>query len=337
VDCVAQQVSDLLAARPAHGRNENGDDAVFAPLANQTTRAFQGGEYRLAIAMYRRCMQLADQYEAAHPGAELHRGTPAFNAGLALLRSYDFPAALHYFELAQREMRLTTGGDGWNIFNNPAFDAHFWLTVEGGANTYPLPLFHSLWGQPLNRPTARAMWNRLSRHSKMPFVVAHSERIRLRQIVDQSGLQSSRALALAYWAMIGDLLRLLETEIQRRAALPAPKPNTLFPLLSGGFVNTRCGNISAAFGAIHIAAPGPINSSASFNARFAALRDAINDETRPRNERIHHAIYLLYGTRNQVQHHVDRNLLIYRSLPAAVFITQVLFCLCRLESWARRP
>lgn len=53
----------------------------------------------------------------------------------------------------------------------------------------------------------------------------------------------------------------------------------------------------------------------------------------PRADRIHRAIYLLYATRNQVQHHVDRGLILYRSIPAAAFITHVLFTLCRLDTW----
>src|SRR5436190_731837 len=43
----------------------------------------------------------------------------------------------------------------------------------------------------------------------------------------------------------------------------------------------------------------------------------------PRPTRIINAIYLLYATRNQVQHHVDRNLRLFRSLPAARFTTEV--------------
>jgi hypothetical protein len=250
LDRVAHQVGDLLAARPAHGRDENGDDAIFAPLGVQTTLAFHRGAFALAVAMYRRCMQLADEYEAAHPGAELHRGTPAFNAGLAFLRSYDFTAALHYFELAQREMRRTTGSDGWNLFQGPVFTAQFWDTIGAAANTYLIPLYEQFWGRPFSQATSRANWQRISRHSKLSYIVASAQRVRYRLLVDQSGLASSRSLALAYWLLNADLARLLETEVHRRAKVPppAPKPHTLFPLLTQGYINTPVGNVSASIG-----------------------------------------------------------------------------------------
>jgi hypothetical protein len=336
---VRDRLAVNLGNRPVQGRDEAGDDLMFQPLTERTTGALNRGEYQLAIRMYRQSMQQVAEYEQNTPGSVLHKGLPAFNVGLAHLRAYDFVAAMQYFELAQREMRRTTGGDGWNIFSGPVFEAHYWDVIEGGSNTYPIPLYEEFWGHRFSKATAKANWQRLSKHSKLGYIFANAERIRLRQLVDQSGMNDSRSLALAYWNLIGELSRLLETEVNRRAKPPAGgwptgnRPDMLHGILHDGYTNTRIGNISAAFHGIHHARS--MRGTDRYNMHFNTVRDRILNAGLPRADRIYDALYLLYATRNQVQHKVDRNLRIYRSIPAAIFATEVLITLCRLDSWTR--
>jgi hypothetical protein len=76
-----------------------------------------------------------------------------------------------------------------------------------------------------------------------------------------------------------------------------------------------------------------INSTKTFNTHFPAIRADIEDTTLPPLMRLSNAVYLLYATRNQVQHHVDRRMILYQKPETAIFTSDVLFTLCRLDSW----
>src|SRR5262249_54107097 len=136
--------------------------------------------------------------------------------------------------------------------------------------------------------------------------------------------------ALAFWNLNADLSRLLETEVYRRADIPPPKPWKLYNLLTQGFAATRAGNVSA--WVTNLYTTRKINNTKTFNKHFPAVRDDILDQALPRDERIGNSVFLLYATRNHVQHHVDERMILYRDPDAARFTADVLFTLCRLDS-----
>jgi hypothetical protein len=66
--------------------------------------------YQFAIDLFHECFALVRGYEQ-QANSEIHKGAMTFNVAVAYLRANDFSAAMHYFELAQRETRATTGGE----------------------------------------------------------------------------------------------------------------------------------------------------------------------------------------------------------------------------------
>lgn len=94
----------------------------------------------------------------------------------------------------------------------------------------------------------------------------------------------------------------------------------------------RVGNLSAEIANLH--ATRSVNSTKKFNANFQGIRDDIEDTTHPLLKRVSNALYLLYATRNQVQHHVDRRMILFRRPETAMFTVDVFLTLCRLDSWA---
>lgn len=263
-----QTVTAAIAHRPPGPRHEANDNALFGELANQTVLAISQGEFQLVITMFSRCYQAALDYERAN-GCEMHKGAPCFNVGVAFLRSYDFAAAMHYFELAQEESRKTSGDAGWNIYRNPLFERNFWDVIDLAAQRYPVPLYEDFWGTRFDKAAAMADWDGLSDHSKVLYLMANGQRVRYRQLADQAAWDGSGSLALVYWTLVADLARLLETELKHRTG----DTRTLYPVLRDNFHHTPWGDLSAAFTALH--ATHNVSDPASYTAAFPSLRAVI--------------------------------------------------------------
>jgi len=309
------------------------DDAMLSPANDGIVLAISHRDPAMARHIFSECYAHALQYEAAN-NCQIHKGSMLFNVGLAYLRTYDFTGAMHYFELAEEETRLTSGQKNWNIFlNEELFDPNFWNTIDAAQEQYPLTIHQDLWGKPYSKDAAKKAWRKLSGYSKLQYIICSARRIHLRQLETASGWGESDSIRVGYWNLIADLSRLLETEVKRRADVAA-NVWKLYDLVTQGFTATQRGNISVLI-AGYIGARNT-NNTKKFNTHYPTIRDGINDTNLTKLERIAHAVHLLYATRNQVQHHIDRRLILYKSVEEAKFTSDVLLALCRLSSWAKK-
>ncbi len=322
-----QIVRDAIGRRPPGPRHEGNDNAIFGELTNNTVIAIGESEYRVAISMFHPCYEAALDYEARE-GCQIHKGAPCFNVGVAYLRAYNFAAAMHYFELAQRESREASGDPGWDVYQNDLFERNFWNTIDASAEQYPLAIYEELWRTPFNKAAAMADWDGLTGHSKILYIMANARRVRYRQLAERSRWDGSDSLALVYWTLAADLARLLETELKRRTG----DNRTLFPVLADNFHRTPLGDLSTDFVNLHDAYG--VSDPASYNAAFPPIRTAIQDASRPRRERVSNSIYLHYATRNQVAHQVDIGMELFTAPASTRFTSDVLLSLCRLRDWA---
>ena len=331
---VERDVREAIYSRPLGPRDLVRDDIeVFGALNTAMAMLVAQSDYCLAKRIFHACYGASMAYEAEHPGSEIHKGAPTFNMGVVCLRSHDFAGAMQFFEIAEQETIKTTGKRDWRNFLNELFEKNFWDTVEAASATYPLPLYKEIWGVRWGKKAAKRNWKRVSGDSKLLFLMNIAQRIRYHQLSKQSNTPVSQCFGQLYWNLCSDLSRLLETEIHRRANIPSPKPYQLANLLMQGFTTVRLGNISAEIVKLHNAKK--VNSTKSFNVAFPDLRKNIEDTTLSPLIRVSNALYLLYATRNQVQHHVDRRMLLFRQPDTAQFTADVLLTLCRLDSWTR--
>jgi len=319
-----------IDARRPGPRDQHADDELFSPLNTAIARAVDQKDHRLAMWIFQTCYEHALEYERLN-NCQMHKGAPTFNIGIAHLQVFDFPAAMHFFELAQKETRLTTRESSWDIYADILFDRNFWGAVEASQADYPLKVYRELWGVDLDKDKSQANWRQISKGSKLLYIVSVARRIAYRQLEAQSRWDGSNSLALAYWNLAGDLSRLLETEVKRLASRRAPS-QSLHDLVIQGFANTkRLGNLSALVKALH--KKHRVKDTKKFNRAFTSLRKSILNPKLSKAERVANAVYLLYATRNQVQHHVDMTMVIYRRPEAARFLVDVLLSLCSLDSW----
>ena len=326
LDHTVQTVTDSINNRPP-GPPLQSDDDLFAELTKQTVIAIGRSDYRLATDMFDPCYEAALDYERQH-GCKIHKGAPCFNVGVAYLRNYDYPAAMHYFELAQAESRVIANSNAWSIYLNPLFEQNFWNTIDVSVGTYPVPIYQELWGTPFNKAAAMADWNDLSNHSKTLCILANAQRIRYRQLAARSGWDDTDSMALFYWTLAADLGRILETELKHRTG----DTRTLHPVLSSNFANSPVGNLAVKFAQLH--GTYAVNNPTTYNAAFPTIRGAIENTNNSPLERIGHAIYLLYVTRNQVAHQVDIGMELFTEPDSTRFTSDVLLSLCRLRDWA---
>ena len=334
---LASQIIETTKARidaRQAGPRALGDDAMLAPSNDGIILAISHRDPAMARHIFSECYAHALQYEGAN-NCQIHKGSILFNVGLAYLRTYDFTEAMHYFELAEEETRLTSGQKNWNIFlNEDLFDPNFWNTLDAAEEQFPLKIHQVLWGKPYSKDAAKKAWRKLSGYSKLLYIISAARRVHLLQMEAGSGWDGSHSLRLGYWNLVADLSRLLETEVKRRADIAPPKPWQLKSLLKQGFTATQRGDISTLVDG-HMNSRN-VHSTNTFNNHYPAIRDDILDEAKPKLERISHAVHLLYVTRNQVQHHIDRRLILYKDLKEAKFASDVLLSLCRLSSWAKK-
>lgn len=103
-------------------------------------------------------------------------------------------------------------------------------------------------------------------------------------------------------------------------------------MLSNNFANSPVGNLAVKFGQLH--GTYAVNSPATYNAAFPTIRVAIENTNNAPLDRIGHAVYLLYCTRNQVAHQVDIGMELFTQPNSTRFTSDVLLSLCRLRDWA---
>jgi tetratricopeptide (TPR) repeat protein len=325
-DRVTQDVQDALSARPPGPRDEAGDNGVFKSLTQATASAFEQNDLLFAIDLFDKCFALVCQYEQRN-NCEVHKGAMTFNVALAYLQVNDFAAAMHYFELAQRETRTTRGEEAWEIYDFGLFQHNFWKTLDLYEQESPLLYHNDFWGIPFSAAEARQVWNSLSEHSRLLYIMVNAERISYRRLMPQPNVPRSESFSLSHWNLIADLSRLIETELGNRGMAASGLRASVLTKVNGplaGFkhevtaLNTKL----------------LVHNSSDYNTHFPAYRIAIADAGRARESRIAAAALFAGVTRNQVQHQVDASMVIFTDRAAATFTADVLLSLCRIDRWA---
>jgi hypothetical protein len=324
---VVQDVTANLIARPPGPRNQVADDAVFAPLATASAIAVARQDYQFAIRLFAACYPLALAYELQH-NCEIHKGAMTFNVGIAHLRAHDFPAAMHYFELAQHETQLTTGNFNWGVYQMGLFQQSYWNVLDLHNQHAPLALYQAFWGVPFGGAAAQADWGTLSDHTKLLYIILNAERVGLRRLTPQPGWPVSESFGLSSWNLIADLARLLETELGQKGM----NQQGLRAKVLHGVNNSPVNNFKAEVTALH--GQLGVDTTAEFILHFPAYRARISDHALPTHQRIAAAALFAGVIRNQVQHSVNKSLAIFNDRAAAAFTADALLCLCRHTSWA---
>ena len=340
-----EAVNDALSARARTGRDQGADNDLLWPLNKAINESIEQGDYRLAAEIFRENYALLLAYQSQNPPCEMHKGAPTFNVARAYLRGSDFFAAMHYFELSQKETRLTEGNDTFNIYTFDLFKTNFWDTAQLDIAKHPIPIYQEFWGIPFDKDNALDDYAEMSPDSKLAYIIASAERVRLQQIEDHSGWDGSEALRLGYWTLAADLARLLEVEskIRYRSATGATVPDntTIVPCLEQGFTNTAFGNLSHEM--LHVIRPmfprqptppatTPIPAQL-YETHFDGMLTRIRDKTVGLNDRVGTALYLLGFTRNQVAHKIDKNSKLFQQLNDAKFLVDLFLTLCRTKAW----
>ncbi|WP_161968097.1 hypothetical protein [Fimbriiglobus ruber] len=191
-----EAVDGLLANRPRTGRNQADDNNRLAPLSSAINQAIANGDLSLAARVFRENYPKILAYEAANPPCEIHKGALAFDVARAYLQSWDFFAAMHYFELAQHETQITTADPNFSIYTFALFENNFWDAVHANAAAHPIPIYQEFWGVTYNKQSALQDYADLSPEIKLAYIIATAERVRLQNIADHSGWEGSKALRL---------------------------------------------------------------------------------------------------------------------------------------------
>jgi len=326
---VIQEVGDLLSARPAGPRDEANDNAIFRSLKHATVEAIRRGQFQFAISLFHECFGLTRQYEK-ESSTEVHKGAMTFNVALAYLHANDFPAAMYYLQLAQVETRRTRGDSGWEIFDFDLFRRNFWEGLDSFEKESPLSLYGEFWLIPFGSTAALDDWRSLSDNSKLLYIVVNAERLSYSRLQPQPGLPVSESFSLAYWNLIADLSRILETEFRHRNLISGREG------LLAGVLQKVNGPISD-FGRLAVShhTGHCVNSPTDFNSHFRYYQQSVRDVGATRASRIAAAAVLAGVTRNQVQHQVDRGMVTFVDRTAALFTVDVLVSLCRLDQWVQ--
>lgn len=344
-EMTSEAMQMALHDRPRNGRDQANDNQVVAPLSVAINGSIAQGDFRLAAEMFRENYARILAYEQADPPCEMHKGALAFDVARAYLRGWDFFAAMHYFELAQHETRKTIHDDTFSIYSFDLFGVNFWDAVQVNTVEHPVPVYNEFWLTPYNKANALDDYAQMSQNSKLAYIIASAERVRLQNIADHSGWEGSNALRLGYWTLAADLARLLEVEAKRRyktaAGAPAPANTTIVPCLEEGFTNTAFGNLSHEMQ--HVVRPmfprQPPHGTAVptpaqlYETHFDAMLARVRDITVNRADRISTALYLLGFTRNQVAHKIDEKSKLFTQLADAKFLVDLFLTLCRTKEW----
>ena len=334
-----------LANRPRSGRDQGVDNPILAPLSTSINQAILQGDFRLAATIFRENYAHILKYEEQIPPCEVHKGALAFDVARAYLQGWDFFAAMHYFELVQYETVKTTNDSNFSIYTFDLFERNFWDAVQIDTVAHPIPIYNEFWQKPYNKQSSLDDYAEMSRDSKLAYIIASAERVRLQNISDHSAWEGSDAIRLGYWTLAADLARLLEVEAKRRyrnaAGAGAPDSITIVPCLEGGFTNTAFGNISDEMqNVIRPMFPrqpphGQLTPTPAqlYETHFDNILARIRNNALSRKDRICTALYLLGFTRNQVAHKIDKNSKLFQQLADAKFLVDLFLTLCRTKEW----
>lgn len=342
---IPEAVEVSLDNRKRHGRDQRIDNTTLAPLTDAMFRATEMHDYQFAAELFREGYAKILAYEKLDPPCEVHKGAPAFDVARAYLQNWDFFAAMHYFELAQKETRLTDGNPLFSIYDFNLFAVNFWDAVQVNTSKYPISIYQEFWGKTYDRTTAIEDYTNLSDDVKLAYIIACAERVRLQHIEDHSGWDGSDALRLGYWTLAADLARLLEVEAKRRyksaAGARAPDGITIVPCLEQGFTNTAFGNISdqmqntirSLFPRQPPAGSATPTAADLYELHFDAMLAKIRNPAELKNDRIYTALYLLGFTRNQVAHKIQHSSKLFGQLADAKYLVDLFIALCRTDEW----
>lgn len=328
---VEEAVRNRLQNRPSGPRNEATDNSIFAPLTEASVNASRQRSFQFAIDLFHKCFTLAREYEQ-NAKCELHKGAMTFNVAMAYLATGNFPAAMHFLELAQAETRLTRQSSSWDILGFDLFQHNYWSMLIPNMGSAPLDLYPEFWGKAFDKVQAQKDWEDLTDHSRILYVILIAERYAFRSLSAQPELAVSRSFSLHHWRLIADLARLLESELSARGTKASG--------LRGCVLQVNNSSPLAGFSAMikHLHQQYPLPSGRSitdYNRHFTQLRQLIEDRRRPKVDRVAAAALLAGNTRNLVQHDIDPNAIIFRSCDAATFATDTLLSLCSLRRWAK--
>lgn len=329
-----QAVQDNLQGRKNSPRDQKTDNKLLAPISDTIHSALALGDHRLAAATFATCYEVVLDHEQNVP-CEIHKGAPTFDVARAYLQCWDFPAAMHYFELAQHETRETIGDNTFDIYTFDLFGKNFWASVGASLTEHPLSVYAEFWKSPFDQAAAVADWTALSGDSKLSYIIATERRIRYLHLEDHSRWDGSDSLRLGYWSLASDIARLIEVEVKRLAVPPA---DTLLAALLQKFHNTPFGDLSADIDTFHqttyqIRNATPNQAITNYETHFDTILSIIRDNSRPDRERIAHALYLLGVTRNQVAHRLDKSTKLFKQLEDAKFVCDVFLSLCHIDGW----
>ncbi len=321
---------NALWDRSLDSRDQATDNRLLRPLSDAINRAIQQGDFRLAATVFRQGYGAVLEYEKRN-GCEVHKGALAFDVARSYLQSWDFYAAMHYFELAQHETRLTTGDMTFNIYKFDLFGSNFWDAVDADAKEYPIEIYQQFWGKSYGKACALDDYGNLSDESKLAYVIVSAERIRLRRIAEHSEWDGSNSLRLGYWTLAADLARLIEVEAKK---LSSAKQDTLLACLLQGFNNTAYGKLTSEINSLH----GRYDISqeraiANYEKHFDSILQEVRDDTKTIISRLSHALYLLGVTRNQVAHRLGQGTKLFKQLEDARFLVDLFLTLCRTSEW----
>jgi hypothetical protein len=329
LNTVTHDVCNKLATRPSGPRNEKQDNLIVESLTTATAVAISSQNYQLAVELFNTCYGIIVDYER-HLNCEVHKGAMAFNVAIAYLRSNDFPSAMHYFEFAETETRLTIGEVDWGVYECDLFKNNFWQVVDLYQQESPLAIYDELWPVRYGSASAMADWTTLKKQSRLLYLICTAERIDLRRLRAIPGLPVSNSFGLACWTLTSNLCRLIETElIARNVSGRGLRAKVLHGIVGSHSPITTFHSVVT-----HLDNAHKVGSPTEFNTHFPAIRHAIEDGSKPRDSRVAAAAYLAGVARNQVQHQVDDKMVLFCDRGAAMFTIDVLMCLCRIGEWA---
>jgi hypothetical protein len=135
------------------------------------------------------------------------------------------------------------------------------------------------------------------------------------------------SVGLSYWNLIADLSRLIETELTDRGI----NGDGLRKKILTGLCASPIPGFASYVNNLH--RTYPIGSWTDFNTHFSTLKSQISDPADTKEHRIITAAYLAGVTRNQVQHQVEKQMVIFVDREAAAFTVDALLALCRFDGW----
>lgn len=332
-------IDTQLIQRGKAGRHQVNDNTLFGPISTAVKEAHDAGEIQLAISLSEAAYKMAQAYETK-TGGEIHKGAIIFDLALMHLAIDDFASAMRYFEIAEAETRATETAaepakapSTFTLFRFGLFEQGFWDRIDGKAKKYPVEGYKELWGVDFDKTAAKDDWDKLSDNSKLLYIITVAQRMRYRELAEETGWDGASSLHLAHWNLSADLGRVVETELKRKKQCPAgSSANTLGALLEQCFKHTtKPENLSKLQIDLH-GKTHKVSDSKTFDTASPNIKKAI-EHGATWDDRIANAVYLLRATRNQVAHSVDDSMVLFKDPKAATFTVDVLLSLCRVEGW----